>query len=139
MIFSYVVTAPPVALYCMGIALAAGPALKVLYGPRYADQAPLVWLFAAYYFSIYGAQILVAAMNAERRTRSLFVANAVSAAIGLPIGWLLIEQFGGEGAVGAMILSGLVLFGALLALAEGRDPDETERRSQELSAGVHEC
>jgi O-antigen/teichoic acid export membrane protein len=118
---AYVVTAPPVLVYCLAAAVLATPILTHVYGSKYEQYGEVVVLFAVYYVLSYGAQILASALYAQGNTRSVFVAQAAAAIPALGIGWLLMAQIGVTGATVGLIINIVItasLLGASFAFHE---------------------
>ncbi|MBA2616444.1 MAG: polysaccharide biosynthesis C-terminal domain-containing protein [Actinobacteria bacterium] len=120
---AYAATALPVGAYCVLVALFAEPLLDLVFGSDFTEYASLVVALAAYYFVQYCAQVLMAALNARGRSRSVFIASIGAALPGLALGWPLIEAFGADGAAIGMGVSSLMLL-ALVWLFHRADADE---------------
>lgn len=120
---AYATTALPVGAYCLLVALFAEPLLRLVFGSAFAEYGSLVVALAAYYFVQYCAQVLMAALNARERSRSVFVASIGAAIPGLALGWPLIEIFGAQGAAIGMGVSALILL-AFLWLSHRADANE---------------
>jgi O-antigen/teichoic acid export membrane protein len=106
---TYVLTSPPVVLYCGLVALFSGAILRIVYGPEYTRYDLLVVLFAVYYVLLHVVYLLTSALNAKRLTRPLFRGNVYAAVLGLVLGWLLVAALGVNGAAIGMIAGAVVL------------------------------
>lgn len=104
----YLLTLLPLALYCGGVALFAGPLLRLLYGPAYAGGARVLMLYALSAFVSYVAIIVAAALKARRMTRSVFDTYVITSIIAVTCGWAFIELFGVQGALVGMIVTSIV-------------------------------
>lgn len=104
----YLASIPVLGAYCLLVALLADPLVRLLYGDKYAGHTTVVVLYAVFAFTAFMASIVSSALRAQRKTRYIF-ATQMAAMGTLPAGWLLIRQFGVEGAVAGMILTSLVL------------------------------
>ena len=100
--------AVPIGLYCGIVALWSAPLLRLVYGERYAGAASVLSLYALSAFLGYEAMLMGAALQAKRRTRSLFVAYIYTSVVALAVGWLLIRAFGVAGALIGMILTSII-------------------------------
>ncbi len=99
---------PVLGAYCLLVAVFADPLVRLLYGESYTGHTAVVVLYALFAFTAFMASIVSSALRAQRKTRYIF-ATQMAAILTLPAGWLLIRQFGVEGAVAGMILTSLVL------------------------------
>jgi O-antigen/teichoic acid export membrane protein len=104
---TFVTTGPVVVGYCAAVVVFADVLLKALYGSRYADDADVVGLFAAYYLVLYTGQLAAAALMARGQTKVIFASSIVAGTVGLVAGWSFIETMGLRGAVVGMIVGAI--------------------------------
>jgi O-antigen/teichoic acid export membrane protein len=124
--FVWISTAPVVVVYAGGVALAAAPLLRHVYGPAYADAVGVVRWSAGYFFLVYLWATVIAAAYALALTRTVFRAVAAAAVATSVASLLLIAPIGTEGAVIAMILGaavGAAMLGSALLLRPHRSKD----------------
>jgi O-antigen/teichoic acid export membrane protein len=103
------VVGPIIGGYCVAVALAAGPLVDLVYGGKYSDAVSIVRLFAVYYLVSFATQIVTAALTAQERSRPIFFANAMGAALAVTLGWLPIVVFDAAGIVVGMVASIVVV------------------------------
>ena len=83
--------------------------VELLYGGRYSDVSPLLWLIGLIPVLGIGATVLAPALRALRRPDRVFAAYAVSTAAALTVGLFLTVRGGPAGAAtGILISTGLV-------------------------------
>lgn len=109
LILTYTATAPFVLIYCVAVAIFSGPILRLLYGTSYSGYGSVVVLFSVYYFVLHPVYLLTSALSAKRWTRPLFTGNLYAAALAVVAGWLLILEWGVNGAVVGMVAGTLLL------------------------------
>jgi O-antigen/teichoic acid export membrane protein len=109
LILTYTATAPIVLIYCVAVAIFSGPILRLLYGTTYSGYGSVVVLFSVYYFVLHPVFLLTSALTAKRWTRPLFTGNLYAAALAVVAGWLLILEWGVNGAVVGMVAGTLLL------------------------------
>jgi O-antigen/teichoic acid export membrane protein len=102
------VVVPPIASYCLLVAVFADPVLRLLYGDRYAGAAGVLRLYAVHAFLGYLLQILCAGLKAKRLSRAVFRGYVYSSLVAGSLGWLFIKALGTEGALVGMILTCLI-------------------------------
>jgi O-antigen/teichoic acid export membrane protein len=112
---------PPIASYCLLVAVLASPLLRLLYGDRYAGAAGVLRLYAVHAFLGYVLQILCAGLKAKRLSRAVFRSYVYSSLVASLLGWLFIKALGTEGALVGMILTCLIAH-VLVWRAYWRDP-----------------
>jgi len=109
LILTYAATAPFVLIYCVAVAIFSGPILRLLYGTSYSRYGSVVVLFSIYYFVLHPVYLFTSALNAKRWTRPLFTGNLYAAALAVLVGWLLILEWGVNGAVVGMVAGTVLL------------------------------
>jgi O-antigen/teichoic acid export membrane protein len=130
----YAFAVPVLGGYCLLVALAADPLVRLLYGESYAGHGTVVMLYAVFAFTAFLASVVSSALRAQKRTRYIF-ATQMCAIATLPVGWLLIRWLDVEGAVLGMILTSLVL-NVSYWRAYRRDLQSHEPVAQEKNFGV---
>ncbi|MDI3340504.1 MAG: oligosaccharide flippase family protein [Sphaerobacter sp.] len=108
---AYRLVIPLVGIYGALMALAARPALALVYGDEYLDGVAVLAWYAAYLLAIYAGDLVAAALKARGHSRPLFAGQMVGL-VAIPVGWLLVLAFGVEGAVLAMTLSAVLVLTA---------------------------
>jgi O-antigen/teichoic acid export membrane protein len=109
LILTYAATAPFVLIYCVAVAIFSGATLRLLYGTSYSRYGSVVVLFSIYYFVLHPVYLFTSALNAKRWTRPLFTGNLYAAALAVLVGWLLILEWGVNGAVVGMVAGTVLL------------------------------
>jgi O-antigen/teichoic acid export membrane protein len=127
---THLLAGPPLLTYCIVVALLAGPLLDLVFGPGLSEPS-LVWLFAAYYALSYVALVSTAALAARRRTRTVFVTNAVAALPGALVGLVLMPTIGVAGAVIGMVVTSVVLNVGLGRALRARGPGSPDELAAE--------
>ncbi|HWE01400.1 MAG TPA: lipopolysaccharide biosynthesis protein [Tepidisphaeraceae bacterium] len=102
------VVLPLLGLFCLAIGLFAAPLLTI-FGREFAAHPRVLALYAVVAFLTYGQMILTAALTAKRRTRAIFFSTLWGAGLTLLISWPLIKAIALDGALVAMILTGLAM------------------------------
>ncbi len=102
------VVLPLLGLFCLTIGVFAAPLLGI-FGREFAAHPRVLALYAVVAFFTYGQMVLTAALTAKRQTRAIFFGSAWGAAVTLLIGWPLIKLMALDGALIAMILTGLTM------------------------------
>ncbi|MCC7349594.1 MAG: oligosaccharide flippase family protein [Phycisphaerales bacterium] len=95
--WAFLLVTPMLAGYCGLVALFAGPLLRLAYGKQYADDAPMLMLYAMCAFPAYVSHITYAALAARRQTRHIFMAYVYTALFTVGIGWALLHWMGVNG------------------------------------------
>jgi O-antigen/teichoic acid export membrane protein len=99
---------PPIAGYCLLVAVFAGPVLRLLYGDRYAGAAGVLRLYTVHAILAYLLQFLCAGLKAKRLSRAVFRSYVYSSLVAGLLGWWFIKALGTEGALVGMILTCLI-------------------------------
>lgn len=120
------IAAPLFAAFCLVLALAAEPILRLVYGEEWVRSAGVLRLYALAMCLGYIAAIFSASLKARLETRTVFFNRLTAALIGLALGCLLIVTIGLHGAVLGMIVSYacLVMFNAASHRRLNRRHDE---------------
>jgi O-antigen/teichoic acid export membrane protein len=95
---------PVMAVYCLMMALFAGPLLG-LFGRAFTGQHGILELYSLVAFLTYAQMMVAAALTAKRRTRYIFMGSVWGAAIALLIGTMMIKLLGVYGALVGMLLT----------------------------------
>jgi O-antigen/teichoic acid export membrane protein len=143
---AYQFVVPLLAGYCLLVAVLAGPLLNLAYGPAYADQTTVLVLASGYYFASYLTVVMQAALRAKQLTRAIFVNDACTSLVAVPLAWICSSALGVEGSVLGMILTA-VLASVLLwssyrrgsvppQPAASRVPEPAERPAPARPTGV---
>ncbi len=90
--------------YLALVALQADTLLGLAYGPRYADQGPLVWMWCLVALCSIVSQPVESGLYVAHRTRPLFAARALAALVALAAAVPLVQSHGAIGALAAMAL-----------------------------------
>jgi len=101
---------PVLAVFCLLIALFAAPLLRI-FGRDFASQPRVLALYAIVAFLTYGQMVLIAALTAKRLTQVVFFSSVAGAAITGAFSFWLIKTMLIDGALIAMILTGLAMTG----------------------------
>lgn len=135
LVLTCLIAVPPLAGYCVAVAVFARPILHLLYGGKFDDSADVLRLYAVAMFLSYMMFILSAAMRAKRKTREVFRAQLAASAVALPVGWGLIQWVGVHGIVWGMIATyvGMIV---LILRAYLRSAREVEAEATEIPADV---
>jgi O-antigen/teichoic acid export membrane protein len=145
LMLTYILTAPILGAYCLGVAIFAKPILWFLYRDRYIQSAPVLCVYAIAAFTSYMTMIVAAALRARRSTRRLFDGQLYGSIIAIPIGWAAIHFAGVQGAALGMLASyGLtILFlwrtyqSAAAETGEANDPGTLGAQSAPMTTPIH--
>jgi O-antigen/teichoic acid export membrane protein len=135
---AHLATLPWVVPYCLFIAIFATPVLRLIYGRKYEGSGGLIVLFAVYYFAMYWATIVCAALRSKGMSQAVFRAYFLGSLTLVAVGAVLMMRLSIEGAVLGSILSALVLNAAFWraylhsASIEGATPRITTAAPVEL-------
>jgi O-antigen/teichoic acid export membrane protein len=99
----------PLAAYCLLVALAAKPLLRVTFGKQYIGASTVLMLYSGYALLTYLQMIVAAALKARRQTRFIFLGSACGVVVALVAGWGFITVFGTNGVLLAMIATAIVV------------------------------
>jgi O-antigen/teichoic acid export membrane protein len=110
--------------YLALVAWGAPTWLALAYGERYPQEALVVSMWCLVALCSIVCQPVESGLYVAHRTRRMFGARVVAAAVALALAWPLVARFGAAGALGAMAAGYLVaaLAGTLGLRAVGREP-----------------
>jgi O-antigen/teichoic acid export membrane protein len=97
--------APAAGIYCLAMALAAGPLLHLVYGADYDGSPTVLVLYAGSAFISYLQMVLSAALTGSRNTRYIFAGSVCGAVIAVTLSWMFIKVLGVNGAMITMMLA----------------------------------
>jgi O-antigen/teichoic acid export membrane protein len=137
---TYLLVAPVMGAYCLAVAVFAGPLLSLLYPDgKYAGGETVLRLYALSSFLAYNLHFAGSALRAGRLTRDVFRISLWTGVVAVVLGCVFIKAFGVNGAMVAMIATGL-LSNVLYWLAYRRhlteaDEEASEDRGERQPAG----
>lgn len=105
----YWMIAPLMGSFCLLVAAFARPILNLLYGAQYSNETVVLMLYAVFAFVAFMAQIVACALRAKRLTKRIFASQAYASLVAIPVGWIIINLLGINGAVIGMILTSCVV------------------------------
>jgi O-antigen/teichoic acid export membrane protein len=91
------------------LAIAAAPLTVTLFGPRWADSAPVLTVFAIAGIPVSLSYVHGAAMKSTARTRVLLITYLILAAIYLPVMALMVPDGPASGAAAYLVGSGAIV------------------------------
>jgi O-antigen/teichoic acid export membrane protein len=95
---------PVMALYCLLMAMFAGPLLG-LFGRAFVGRRGILEVYSLVAFITYAQMLVAAALTAKRGTRFIFMGSVWGASIALLLGTALIKLLGVYGALVGMLLT----------------------------------
>lgn len=126
------VAAPVMGLYCLAVAAAAAPLVRLVYGDHFSGYATVVALYSVSAFITLVAGVVSSALRAKQLARNLFTSQLQASVIALPLGWVLISLAGVEGAVVGIIVTNLIVITSNW-IAYRRDHDDDSRAQAEAN------
>jgi O-antigen/teichoic acid export membrane protein len=126
---------------CVVTAIAAGPAIKLLYGDDFAPSTRVLQIMLPSVFSLAVAGVLSQYLAAIGFPRPLLAVWAAGVALVLVLSLVLIPDHGAAGAAAALsigntaVLAGIAVTGYLYRNAKPRGPGES-RPSEEIAQGL---
>lgn len=101
---------PILGAFCLLIALFASPAMLV-FGRSFHGNPRVLAIYSIIAFLSYVQMVLAASLTARRKTHCIFLGSACGAVVTLALSVLLIRMLGIDGALLAMILTGVAVTG----------------------------